>query len=102
MAPTACPTDRDLTAFSLGELEAGALERVAAHVESCPDCEQTLSKLDSAADVAIRWRRAAPGPELRRVGDYELLGEVGRGGLGVVYRARHRTLGRQVALKMLL
>jgi len=62
----------------------------------CPNC-----LLRTAIEAGASQALAPFLPKLRYFGDYELLGEIARGGMGVVYRAKQVSLDRIVAVKMM-
>ncbi len=103
---TRCLDEVGVLAFLEGTLSDDGRSEVESHLAACSACAELTTWV--AADQAHRSR--APGEEGRpfigqlapgaRVDRYQILGGVGRGGMGEVYAAYHPDLDRRIALKV--
>ncbi|MGH7222567.1 MAG: protein kinase domain-containing protein, partial [Gemmataceae bacterium] len=95
-----------LKAFALGKLDDRLAEAVRNHLDRCGDCRQEVTVLSaSVAPAAVLSGQPTTldnlPPELAEHPDYEVLHELGRGGMGIVYLSRHRLSGRMEVLKVM-
>jgi serine/threonine protein kinase/formylglycine-generating enzyme required for sulfatase activity len=124
MPMSECPSNELLTRFLAEELGDPEQTLVECHVDHCETCQANLAELTSGTiGDRLRPRDAVPDElsstlllRLGKMSDssddmttldlaipgYEILEEIARGGMGVVFRARDVRLNRIVAVKMLL
>jgi hypothetical protein len=128
MPTTTCPSTDELRRFALGAVSAVFLDRIAAHLEECPECRHSLEQFDGVQDPLVNDLRGlafsaaadssqspesngglatdlnpADSPSLlppSRLGRFELICELGSGSFGSVYKAHDTELDRQVAIKI--
>ncbi|OWK39712.1 serine/threonine-protein kinase [Fimbriiglobus ruber] len=90
-SPVHCPTDAVLEAYQQGHLDGGTGATVGRHLETCVDCRGRAADLSAGGVPA----------ELAGLTDYADIRPLGRGGMGVVYRARNVLMDRVEVLKVL-
>lgn len=88
---------RGTDVFADGEIEVRCLVFARADVDSLLRAKPAVARFLTE----IVGRRLLEGGQVREVGKYQVLREIGRGGVAIVYEGRHPTLGRSVAIKML-
>lgn len=127
-----CLSDHDLFELQHGRLSTSEVELLETHVDSCARCVEVLDSIhldpqwtrhihpvlqakyndlsfagdlsdDSPQESVLNLLSPSDDPAMMgRVGTYEVVGIVGQGGMGVVFKAFDTSLNRFVAIKMLL
>ncbi len=125
------PTQQMLSSFGLGKLNESLVRAVSIHLERCPECRKQVGELppdsflgrlrdakptdkSDSGKSQFTWSRSVEGmvdparahadtlpPELVDHPDYEIKRELGRGGMGVVYLAHNKLMGRDEVLKVM-
>ncbi|MBY0514445.1 MAG: serine/threonine protein kinase [Gemmataceae bacterium] len=117
---TTHPSRGDLAAFVAGRVDDTLMVGIETHLAGCEACRVAMktippdgleSLIREAVNVAQEHREEVTNGEGRKSCDtsaalhdhprYRVLGVIGAGGMGTVYRAEHRLMRRQVALKVI-
>ncbi len=121
MQTVACPPTEQLKAYLSGKLDESASGVLAQHLLDCQACERTAVELEQEPDTLVELLQedtsaAEPSQAPTRhevaansdflqfpqvLGQYELKTRLGTGGMGAVYLGRHKSLDKQVAIKLL-
>lgn len=108
--PDKHPSVEELTAFSVGLLSSVDAAVVESHIGECSPCCETLLGLASD-DTFVGLLQHTDCPEQNSEESikhafvahprYEIVGWIAKGGMGDVFKAEHRSMGRTVALKVI-
>lgn len=100
----ALATDFPEYAMEIGQFldDQQLLEQVASDFGDVQSTRIAVSAYANTMDSGANPKRFRVGDTVRYIGEYEILEEVARGGIGVVFKARQQKLNRVVALKMIL
>ncbi len=116
------PTSTELAAFLNGQVKSESVDAIERHLQSCASCCEVLKTIPDDRFTKLAQRAAnlvveessvqsssataeprsddIPEP-LRMIQRYEVVERIGRGGMGDVFRAKHKLMNRSVALKVI-